>query len=451
MRPDPELHPRRDHGSWPSHEQRLLGFLLSFRYTPITSDQFEAVARATRPAMVGHAINTTIAVVAFAGVAATAELFIWAAFSYAICGYVFWRRQRAPKTAQPAGQLRNGQRAERRAILFGVLLALPWAYLAVRYLGDFGQPAETILISLGVGMAASGAVLLAPIERAAIVYMTTILAATMFKCFFVLGTAQYALLGALGVSFWLFLLALIATTSQLFRNKTQAVERLQIALAETSNAREQIERIAMHDPLTDLANRRAFLQRLARTIERSNISGSHDWAVFFLDLDRFKIVNDTLGHKFGDELLKLVAERLCHCVRPTDLVARLGGDEFSIIAEAVPDASYAEAIAMRLLSEISMPFVIQDHNVTIGASIGVATPDAGHLDSERMLKRADLAMYEAKSSGRNGFKIFEISMQERMDARRLIEGGLKEAIANREFELYFQPIYDLKSMKVARF
>lgn len=449
MRHEPDLSPER-HGTWTLYGQRLLTVLPSFPSSPLTYDQFDAVTRATRASMIGHAINTTIAVVAFAFVAWPLEIAVWAAASYAICAYVFWRRQRAT-VIHRTGAIPNGQRKERRAILFAVLLALPWSYLSVRYLGVVDNPVETIVISLGVGMAASGAVLLAPIERAAITYMTTILAPTAFKCLLVLGTAQYALLGALAISYWLFLLAVIATTNQLFKNKTQAVERLQIALTETSNAREEIERIAMYDPLTDLANRRAFLQRLSQTIDRSTASGSHDWAVYFLDLDHFKTVNDTLGHKFGDELLKLVANRLRQCVRPTDMVARLGGDEFSIIAEYVPDPAYAEAIALRLLSEISLPFVIQDHSVSIGASIGVATPDRTQLDSEQMLKRADLAMYEAKSAGRNAFKIFELSMQERMDARHLVEVGLRQAIANEEFELYYQPIYDLETLRVARF
>lgn len=437
---------------WNDYKRQALSVLPSLTYVPHTADQFESVVRATPAAMLGHVINTTIAVVALLGVATTLELSSWAAGSYAIAGYVFWRRLRAWLDGAKRGRtFAPGRSAELRAIAFSVLLALPWAYLGGRFLGSAAEAPETILISLGVGMAASGAVLLAPLERAAVAYMTTVLAPTAFKCFFVLDSSTYLLLGSLALSYWFFLLALIGTTNQLFRNKSRAVEQLTEALAETRNAHEKIEHIALHDSLTELSNRRAFLHRLNGALMRASKTGVTSWAVLLLDLDRFKVVNDTLGHKFGDELLKQVADRLRRCVRPGDLVARLGGDEFSIIAENVLDAGEAEAIARRLLDDFERPFHIHNRAVSVGVSIGIAAPLSTDTDSEQLMRCADLALYEAKESGRNRFKVFELEMQDRMDVRSSIELGLRGAIAKGELELFFQPIYELAGLRLQRF
>lgn len=423
----------------------------SLRYQPHNPDHFESILRATPAAMVGHVVNTTIAVVAFLKVHDAFELAVWAAGSYGIAIYILYRRLRARPASRPVYSQAASRRLEGRAVQFGILLALPWAYLAIRYLGAVPQPAETILISLGVGMAASGAVLLAPIERSAVAYMTSILAPTAFTCFFLLDRSQYGLLGCLAVSYWLFLLALIGTTNQLFRGKSKAVEQLTIALEETHAARARTEHIALHDSLTGLPNRRAFLHRLNGAVMSSSATGCASWAVLLLNLDRFKMVNDTLGHSFGDGLLQQVAERLRLCIRPGDLLARLGGDEFSIVAEQVHHIGDVEAIALRMLEELERPFTVLNHSVSVGVSIGIAAPLSFDTGSEQIMRCADLALNEAKSAGRNGFKVFELEMQDRMVARSSVEMGLREAIRKGELELYYQPIYELANLRLARF
>lgn len=408
-------------------------------------NQFQSVANATPAAMAGHAVNTTIALVALLPIAPLPELLVWAAYSYAICAYVFLRRARAPSIEmKPA----PSARMERRAQGFAVLLALPWLFLSLRYLGSITQPAETIVISLGVGMAASGAILLSPMKRAAVTYMTVILLPTVFKCLLVIGTAQYVQLGLLGVSYWVFLFALIATTNKLFFDRQNTVRQLQLALAETTAAREENERIALCDELTGLANRRAFMQRLT-----SGFAGgaAPPLALFFLDLDRFKALNDSFGHRFGDLLLGQVAERLTYCVPPDGMVARLGGDEFAVIVADVSDQDLAGRFAERLVARISEPFLVQDQSVIIGVSVGVALADPGRDSAEQVVKRADIAMYEAKACGRNGYRIFEEEMQDRIGNKRNMEYGLRRALSRSEFELYFQPIYDLKTLQVHRF
>jgi diguanylate cyclase (GGDEF)-like protein len=427
--------------------------LPSLSFSPPSAGQFESVMRATPAAMVGHLINTTIAVIAFHSSIGVYELALWAMLSAGGALYVLVRRMSgAFRTSIGVLSPERVRRLEHRAILNAALLGLPWGYLAVRYMGGFPHTPEIILIALGVGMAASGAILLAPLERAAVTYCSVILLPSALTSFSLADdTGQYALLGCLSLSFWMFLLALIGTANRLIRSKSEAVEKLTAALSETHQAQARIEHIALHDSLTGLANRRAFLHKLNNVVLASQRTGCASWAVLLLDLDRFKVVNDTLGHKFGDELLRQVAERLRRCIRPGDLVARLGGDEFCIVAANVLHIGEAEAIAVRMLDELGQPFFVLERTVTVGVSIGIAAPLSSQTDSEQIMRCADLAMYDAKAAGRNGFKVFELEMQDRMEQRSLVEMGLRKAIKNNELTLYYQPVYELAGLKLARF
>ena len=178
----------------------------------------------------------------------------------------------------------------------------------------------------------------------------------------------------------------------------------------------RIAHMAMHDPLTDLPNRVLFRQRLEDALHRVARGGR--CAVLCLDLDRFKEVNDTLGHPVGDALLKAVTERLRGMVRQTDTVARLGGDEFAIVQSSLDNSGESTALADRLLHELGQPFDVAGHHMVIGTSIGIAiAPDDG-ADPDTLLKSADIALYQAKSDGRNRFRYFEPKMDALMKARR---------------------------------
>lgn len=444
--------------SWIDFDARSLGArarLLLLRLSSRASlplDQFDSVARSTPAAMVGHCINTTIAAVAFVNVAAPLELALWTTYSYAIAVHVLLRRLRTQERSHPASTPQACTRAlEQRAIIFAIALALPWTYLAVRYLGATSQATQTILISLGVGMAASGAVLLAPVPRAALSYMSTVLLPTALVCIVALASPSYLLLAALAVSYWIFLFALVITTSNVYRSKSLAITQLTAALDDARAARARSEHQALHDPLTEVANRRAFMHRLNAAVCRSMATGCPNWAVLLIDLDRFKIVNDTMGHKGGDELLVQAAARLSATMKPGDLVARLGGDEFAVVATGIRDAGDAEDIAVRLLREFERPFAVRDRSVSLALSIGIALPLSPHMESEQIMRSADVAMYYAKKAGGNRFKVFEPEMHDRMAARSAVEMGLREAIAQRQFELVFQPIYDLATLRLARF
>ena len=214
-------------------------------------------------------------------------------------------------------------------------------------------------------------------------------------------------------------------------------------------AEAQIAHMALHDPLTDLPNRVLFRQRLENALHR--VSRGEPCAVLCLDLDQFKGVNDTLGHPVGDALLKAVADRLRRIMRPTDTVARLGGDEFAIVETSPDHPAAATALATRLLRELSTPFEVAGHQIIIGVSVGIAIAPGDGFDPDILLKSADIALYQAKSDGRNRFRYFEPEMNALMQARRELERDLRMAISGSEFELYFQPLVNLKEARITGF
>ena len=211
----------------------------------------------------------------------------------------------------------------------------------------------------------------------------------------------------------------------------------------------RIAHLALHDPLTDLPNRAMFRERLDQALRR--VPRGEACAVLCLDLDKFKRVNDTLGHPTGDTLLRAVTERLRRMVRPTDTVARLGGDEFAIVQCNIKHAQDAQKLSDRLLNELSRPYEIEGHSVIIGTSIGIALAPADGLDPDKLLKCADMALYRAKGDGRGRFRYFEPQMDTEMRERRLLEVDLRNALRDGEFELYFQPLVDLTGNQINGF
>ena len=201
------------------------------------------------------------------------------------------------------------------------------------------------------------------------------------------------------------------------------------------------------DPLTGLPNRARFQARLNEARARLDRTGEA-FAVLTVDLDRFKHVNDTLGHPIGDALLRKVAERLNATLRPTDTVSRFGGDEFALIQSDVSDAVGVETLARRLVDLLGRAYVVEGHLINIGASVGVALAPADGVDPDVLLRNADLALYRAKSDGRDTFRFFKPEMDERMQARRSLELDLRKALALHEFELVYQPQMNLESNKL---
>jgi len=218
-------------------------------------------------------------------------------------------------------------------------------------------------------------------------------------------------------------------------------------IAERKRAEAQIARLAHYDPLTELPNRVLFQRHLSEALARRARKGDQ-LAVHFIDLDRFKTVNDTLGHPLGDELLRVAAERLRGCVREGDTVARLGGDEFAVVQAGLSDMTGATRLAERIVEAMSAPFDLQGHQVVIGASVGVAAAPSDGEDADELLKKADMALYRAKADGRGAFHFFERAMDEQLQARRALELDLRRALTAGEFELYYQPLYNLGAEQV---
>ena len=208
-----------------------------------------------------------------------------------------------------------------------------------------------------------------------------------------------------------------------------------------------IAHLARHDVLTNLANRALFREHLQQALLR--LRRGQGFAVFCLDLDRFKAVNDTLGHPVGDILLKQVSERLLGCVRQGDLVARLGGDEFAIIQDHVRSADSSEVLAARIVEAIAQPYEIGGHRIEISASIGMTLAPRDGCDADQLLKNADLALYRTKAEGRNGFSFFTPEMDAHVEGRRQFEADLRSALQRDELALSFHPTVCAESGKVA--
>jgi diguanylate cyclase (GGDEF)-like protein len=207
--------------------------------------------------------------------------------------------------------------------------------------------------------------------------------------------------------------------------------------------------MARHDALTDLPNRVLFREKLEEALAHARRGRS--LALLYLDLDQFKAVNDTLGHPVGDALLQAVAHRLTNSTRDTDTVARLGGDEFAIVQAPINQPGDAAAFAQRLIGLMETPFEISGQTIVIGTSVGIAIAPRDGLDPDQLLKSADMALYRAKLDGRGVYRLFEVEMDQRVQARRALEIDLRGALPGDQFEVVYQPLIDLRARAVSGF
>ena len=220
-------------------------------------------------------------------------------------------------------------------------------------------------------------------------------------------------------------------------------------VTEVTRASEQVRFMASHDPLTGLPNRNLLRERLDQLTPLCNDGAS--LALLYLDLDRFKSVNDSLGHPIGDALLKAATGRLRTCLREDDFIARVGGDEFVILQTEVQDAQQVALLAERLCTVLCQPFNIAGHDIRIGASVGIAIASTDCGEAEILIKHADTALYEAKSNGRGTFCFFDQGMDDSLLAQRQLEADLGKALAAGQLEIYYQPQVDALSGSVTAF
>jgi diguanylate cyclase (GGDEF)-like protein/PAS domain S-box-containing protein len=234
----------------------------------------------------------------------------------------------------------------------------------------------------------------------------------------------------------------------------RAVYRMAGSLTDISEQKESEARLlhnAFHDVLTSLPNRALFMDRLARSLERARCGDDYLFAVLFLDLDRFKVVNDSLGHQLGDQLLIAIARRLDACLRPGDMVARMGGDEFAIILDHLKLVDDATQAAERIHKEMSQPFNLSGHEVFASVSVGIAHSLTPYEQAEDFLRNADTAMYRAKDQGRGRSELFDKGMHAKAVALLELETDLRRAIQRDEFRVYYQPIVSLEDWRIAGF
>jgi diguanylate cyclase (GGDEF)-like protein len=239
----------------------------------------------------------------------------------------------------------------------------------------------------------------------------------------------------------------IGTLMASFNRMISTIEQQSDEINKFPKRLEQLTKQAFRDPLTNLPNRALFMDRLSHGLTRAQRRHEH-LAVLFLDLDRFKVVNDTLGHAVGDQLLVEVSRRLTSALRPGDTVARLGGDEFGVLLEDVADAETAVTVAVRIEESLGQPYRFEGREVFVTASIGIALSSAKLGLPEEILRDADLAMYHAKAKGKARHEVFDGSMSAPALDRMDLEMDLRSAISRHEFRLHYQPILRLDTGKI---
>ncbi|RAQ39393.1 GGDEF domain-containing response regulator, partial [Arthrospira sp. O9.13F] len=246
-------------------------------------------------------------------------------------------------------------------------------------------------------------------------------------------------------------LTLRLTQQQLQILNTQLEARVEQRTKELEIANSKLRDMAFRDELTNLPNRALFLERLADGIDIKQQYPNYQFVVLLLDCDRFKMINESLGHSVGDQLLVAISKRLKSLLKPEDTLARLGGDEFAIMVNKIEDMAEAKTIAQKVLDSFSHPFFLPNQEVFINVSIGISLSHLDYQKPEHILRDADTAMYRAKDLGKGQYHIFDPSMHHHVSEKLQLENDLRRAITNNEFLVYYQPIIHLKTGKIAGF
>ena len=242
----------------------------------------------------------------------------------------------------------------------------------------------------------------------------------------------------------------VSTTSHATSERPNLIFQIQ-DITDKKSAEEKLQYEATHDALTGLPNRARFMSKLEQALRKAHESRDYQVSVLFIDLDRFKVINDSLGHLIGDQLLIGIAERLRECLRPSDMVARLGGDEFTILVEGKYDGKEVIRIAERIQEKFLIPFDLSGHEVYSSASIGILHAGDNHRLPDDLMRDADTAMYQAKRAGKARHEVFDQDMHEAVKEILKLETDLRRAVEKEEFYINYQPIYSLQTEKIEGF
>lgn len=333
------------------------------------------------------------------------------------------------------------KRLSRRLVQFSVLMAAPWAILtvaAVAFGGTFDQLMALVICS---GTLAGATFIMHRLTAACISFQLTIQVPLAIACLLTDPARFWPLIASsLIYEFSLFTAAM--STARTARQRDQSVADSRRTVVELETAYETISKLAFFDITTDLPNRKGFVQGLDDAMEAADRTGG-SFTLLMLDLDRFKNVNDTLGHHVGDRLLAIVAERLGANIAPEDILARLGGDEFAIIVQSARTTEELEELSLRLVASVNQPAMIGAHEVHIGTSIGGARYPADATNSHQLMMYADISLNRAKESGRGCFVLFDEAIRLQIDRREWIETELRKAMEHDQLHMVYQPKVDL--------
>jgi len=421
--------------------QSLRGLISHILSYPNNSAQDEAVEGRVRAEQINHIkryltgilianVCNALVLVAALWASPLRRLAITWASAIVIVGFYYGLRQRGAARARPTHvSVHTANRAIRNSLFLGSL----WATLPLIFFADASPGGQVIIACLCAGMLGGGAFVLASIPAAAVAFTAPIVVASAITIGRS-GDAAYALVAVLMISYISVLWrGIYVYASQIVKRVTEQVKA---------------EREVRKDELTGLPNRLAFFEELESAFLR-HTRFCEQFAVLYLDLNEFKIVNDRRGHPTGDKLLVEVGRRLRESVREVDLVARLGGDEFAVVIANVQDAAIPTALAARIVSGLDRPFVIDGEEICTGACVGIALAPADGDSPELLLKSADEALYDAKHRPGGVVQLFDASYRDAARQRRKLERDLRYAFQRSEFYLVFQPIFNLQSKRIA--
>jgi diguanylate cyclase len=418
-------------GKTDEHGPSVRGLLASIVARPGPQDIASVLQSAPVGALV-TAINATVFALSALTTTDPAFLAAWYLMTLAICALAFMRSRRAARRVVTE----VSARAARRIVLYAVCLAAPWSLLALNVLRTGNSFDELVVLMVCAGMSAGGTFMLHRTLGAAVAYYATILASVAVSCLHTGLTETWPVM-VYAVLYGTFLTYFAHVTGAMARQRDSSVAALSRTIEELRSANDRITQLAFFDAITGLPNRKAFTEKLGMAAGRDG--RAPPFGMLLLDLDRFKNINDTLGHQAGDELLAEVGRRLSGLVSAGDMVARLGGDEFAVIAQGVREPQALHRVAMRIIDGVSKPATVAGRIVYPGTSVGAAIyPDHGR-DPETLLLNADNALHSAKDSGRGRCGIFDAALAGRLGEADWIEKNLRAALAEGAIRVHYLP------------